>query len=56
MIEEADTDGDGEVGQDEFIRVLKKTQFFWIKYQTIYDIKQNLCTFEIFFILVNSIF
>ena len=25
MIEEADRDGDGEVGQDDFLKVMKKT-------------------------------
>ena len=28
MIDEADTDGDGEVGEEEFINILKKTNLF----------------------------
>jgi Ca2+-binding EF-hand superfamily protein len=27
MIDEADRDGDGEVSEEEFIRILKKTSF-----------------------------
>jgi hypothetical protein len=34
MIDEADRDGDGEVSQDEFIRIMEKTNLFW-----------NLCRF-----------
>lgn len=29
MIEEADLDGDGEVNQDEFLRIMKKTSLYW---------------------------
>jgi len=28
MIEEADRDGDGEINEEEFIRVMKKTQLY----------------------------
>ena len=28
MIEEADRDGDGEVSQEEFLRIMKKTNLF----------------------------
>merc|ERR1712028_143958 len=28
MIEEADRDGDGEIGEDEFLRIMKKTNLF----------------------------
>jgi len=28
MIDEADRDGDGEVSQDEFIRIMEKTNLF----------------------------
>ena len=28
MIDEADRDGDGEIGEDEFIRIMKKTNLF----------------------------
>ena len=30
MIDEADRDGDGEVNQDEFLRIMKKTSLYWI--------------------------
>ena len=28
MIDEADRDGDGEVSQDEFLRIMKKTSLY----------------------------
>jgi len=28
MIEEADRDGDGEVSQEEFLRIMKKTSLY----------------------------
>ena len=28
MIDEADRDGDGEIGEDEFMRIMKKTNLF----------------------------
>ena len=31
MINEADRDGDGEVNQLEFLRIMKKTSLYWIK-------------------------
>lgn len=30
MIEEADRDNDGEIGEEEFIRIMKKTNLFWL--------------------------
>ena len=30
MIDEADMDGDGEVNEAEFFRMMKKTEIFWI--------------------------
>lgn len=29
MIDEADRDGDGEINQEEFMRIMKKTNLFW---------------------------
>ena len=29
MIEEADRDGDGEIGEEEFMRIMRKTNLFW---------------------------
>ena len=29
MIDEADMDGDGEVNESEFLRIMKKTEIFW---------------------------
>lgn len=31
MIDEADRDGDGEVNQQEFLRIMKKTCLYWLK-------------------------
>lgn len=28
MLEEADRDGDGEIGEDDFIKIMKKTNLF----------------------------
>ena len=30
MIDEADRDGDGEVNEEELLRVMKKTNLFWL--------------------------
>lgn len=30
MIDEADRDGDGEINQDEFLRIMKKTSLYWM--------------------------
>jgi hypothetical protein len=30
MIDEADRDGDGEISEEEFMRIMKKTNLFWI--------------------------
>jgi hypothetical protein len=32
MIDEADRDGDGEINEEEFIRIMKKTNLFWFRY------------------------
>ena len=29
MIDEADRDGDGEIGEEEFMRIMKNTNLFW---------------------------
>ena len=29
MIDEADRDGDGEINEDEFMRIMRKTNLFW---------------------------
>ena len=29
MIEEADRDGDGQVSEEEFLRMMKKTSLYW---------------------------
>lgn len=34
MIDEADRDGDGEISEEEFVRVMKKTGLFWNSYKT----------------------
>merc|ERR1712051_567766 len=35
MIDEADRDGDGEVNEEEFLRIMKKTNLFWPNYALI---------------------
>ena len=37
MIEEADRDGDGEIGEDDFIRIMKKSNLFWYIIFTFYN-------------------
>ena len=32
MIDEADKDGDGEVSEAEFLRIMKKTNMYWVYY------------------------
>jgi centrin-1 len=34
MIDEADRDGDGEINEDEFMRIMRKTNLFWVSDQT----------------------
>ncbi len=29
MIDEADRDGDGEINETEFLRIMKKTSLYW---------------------------
>jgi hypothetical protein len=36
MIDEADRDGDGEIGEEDFIRIMKKTNLFW--YTSLYEL------------------
>jgi len=31
MIDEADRNGDGEIDEEEFVRIMKKTNLFWAK-------------------------
>lgn len=35
MIDEADRDGDGEVNQQEFLRIMKKTCLYWSKWKAL---------------------
>lgn len=36
MIDEADRDGDGEINEEDFIRIMKKTNLFWKKKYNFY--------------------
>ena len=52
MIDEADRDGDGEIGEEEFMRIMKKTNLFWV-YNNILtfsfeDHFPSICGFQIF--------
>jgi len=33
MIDEADRDGDGEISEEEFYRIMRKTNLFWAERQ-----------------------
>jgi len=39
MVDEADRDGDGEINEEEFIRIMKKTNLFWYNYPLILKCK-----------------
>lgn len=46
MIDEADRDGDGEVSQEEFIRIMEKTNLFWM---ITHEVEVAMCTIHWFF-------
>ena len=46
MIEEADRDGDGEISEDEFMRIMRKTNLFW-GLRLFSDKTENVWTFFI---------
>ena len=50
MIDEADRDGDGEVSQEEFLRIMKKTSLYWVDLRPL-DVFFASCTS--FFIQVS---
>ena len=35
MIDEADRNGDGEVDEDEFLRIMKKTSLYWCQFKSL---------------------
>ena len=41
MIEEADRDGDGEISEDEFMRIMRKTNLFWAATQSLTQNKRK---------------
>jgi hypothetical protein len=47
MIDEADRDGDGEIGEEDFIRIMKKSNLFW---------QYNIIIFKNSWIIINFIF
>ena len=54
MIDEADRDGDGEVNQDEFLRIMKKTSLYW----AITILSESITKepdFVLFYIFVNFV-
>ena len=38
MIEEADRDGDGEIGEEDFLKIMKKTILIWLNLFDLYII------------------
>ena len=42
MIDEADRDGDGEIGEEEFMRIMKKTNLFWVLSSFVFYINFSL--------------
>ena len=42
MIDEADRDGDGEIGEEEFMRIMKKTNLFWVLGSLVFQINFSL--------------
>ncbi len=42
MIDEADRDGDGEISEEEFIRIMKKTNLFWRREKQLLLIKNSI--------------
>ena len=53
MIDEADRDGDGEIGEDEFMRIMKKTNLFWDWFNNTYT---NIFNSQMFYILFRAMF
>ena len=44
MIEEADRDGDGEISEDEFMRIMRKTNLFWVTDAVLWNMRQKRLT------------
>ena len=44
MIEEADRDGDGEICEDEFMRIMRKTNLFWSENGAFFSAKRDAIT------------
>ena len=40
MIDEADRDGDGEINEAEFLRIMKKTSLYWREAEKVEDARQ----------------
>ena len=38
MVEEADRDGDGEINEEEFMRIMRKTNLFWERWGQHYNL------------------
>jgi len=53
MIDEADRDNDGEIGEDEFIRIMKKTNLFW-KVSKLPMVNNNIIVYKIFTDKLNN--
>lgn len=57
MIQEADKDEDGEVNQEEFLRIMKKTCLYWCIFVVLYFFVLSLLfsTFTFFHIYVRNL-
>ena len=55
MIDEADRDADGEVNQDEFLRIMKKTSLYWAILSESKTKEPDYVLFSIFVIFVPSV-